>query len=394
MAKKELFRKVLATALTVLGLGCALALCLWLLLSSDEFGSRLRWLMILCTGALAVAIVGLLVCKVQEIRALAEIVRFDSERARAAGQQGPAGEGGPAVARDVPAQAEEAAPARPAAPVMAPAAPAAAAPAALHGGEEEDELPGIAVDLPGTARTEDAEPQHHWKPIDFKAVERQARADETARSRALEQAAAQTAPPAQPAQPAPAPQPAAPAAPAAQTAAQPDTEARLRSEQLRLAQEARMGRVRADQVAAAEQARLDELARKAEAERLARRSAGISTAPAAPAPQPADAPAENGWVKSAGTAPQPAAPAAAPAAASAAPAPAPAAEQEEVHKLNVKPIQWPAPPPPSKLFVTGQIPPVTDEMIANAGKAANGAGAGQTAPSAAPAAGEDAWQKS
>ena len=51
-------------------------------------------------------------------------------------------------------------------------------------------------------------------------------------------------------------------------------------------------------------------------------------------------------------------------------APQPAAEPAEVaepaHKLNVKPIQWPAPPPPSKIFVTStsQVPVITDEMLA------------------------------
>ena len=39
-------------------------------------------------------------------------------------------------------------------------------------------------------------------------------------------------------------------------------------------------------------------------------------------------------------------------------------EQPVIQKLNVKPIAWPAPPPPSKIFVTSQIPLITDEMIA------------------------------
>ena len=48
------------------------------------------------------------------------------------------------------------------------------------------------------------------------------------------------------------------------------------------------------------------------------------------------------------------------------PAAEPAEAAEPAHKLNVKPIQWPAPPPPSKIFVTStsQVPVITDEMLA------------------------------
>ena len=79
MAKKELHRKIIATVLTALALGAALALCIVLLVSSPVFSGALRITMLVCTVALAVAIVGLVVCKVQEIRTLAEIVRLDKQ---------------------------------------------------------------------------------------------------------------------------------------------------------------------------------------------------------------------------------------------------------------------------------------------------------------------------
>lgn len=383
MAKKELIRKVLATVLTVLGLACGLALCLWLLLGSDEFGSQLRWLMIVCTGVLAVAIVGLLVCKVQEIKALAEIVQYDKERA----QQAAAGRAdGPAAAAPDAAQAEPVAQAEPAAPVMA-AVPAA------DGTDAEAELPGIAVEMPA-AHPQEEEPRHHWKPINFKAVDRQAQADDAARRQALEQAASPAASAAVPAAPSQSQPPAMPAADPSLVQQARRMEAQRRSEQLHLAQEARLGRVRADQVAAAEQARLAELARKAEAERIAQRSAGLSTAPAVPAAAPAQpaapaaSPGDTGWVKAAGTAPAPARQAS-----EAAAAPEPEAGEQETHKLHVKPIQWPAPPPPSKLYVTGQIPAVTDEMIAQARQEAQ-ARQPEDAGEAAGDAGSQPWHKS
>ena len=89
MAKKELHRKIIATVLTALALGAALALCIVLLVSSPVFSGALRITMLVCTVALAVAIVGLVVCKVQEIRTLAEIVRLDKQAPhRAAPAQG------------------------------------------------------------------------------------------------------------------------------------------------------------------------------------------------------------------------------------------------------------------------------------------------------------------
>lgn len=434
MAKKELIRKILATILTVLGLACGLAVCLWLLLGSDVFGAELRWLMIVCTGALAVAIVGLVICKVQEIRALAEIVRFDAQRAKelAAGQPGaPAPEEKPQPAP------EEDGPARP---VMA---------RVMNDTGVQDEggqsSPFVSIATPISAQPDEddedapAEQAVHrpWKPINFKAVDQQAQAEAEARRKALEQAQAaeaarrkaqaeaqriaqeqaraeaahqaeaalqaeaqrqaeetarlaeaqrqaeqaqaarlaqeqaeaarlaeqQAARPIQPA-------PQRPVDPALLEQAR-RVEAQRRAEQLRMAEAARLGQVRPGQVAAAEEARLAELARKAEAERIAQRNAALSTAPAVQAAGaaavPAAAPAPSPWVNAGASAPQPQLDAdELPGIPVDIPAPAP----QETHKLNVKPISWPAPPPPSKLFVTGQVPVVTDEMVAAAKAAA------------------------
>ena len=73
MAKRELRRKVLATIATVFVMCCGLALCIWLLLTSEGFSSTIRWLMLACTVGLGIAIIGLLVCKIQEIRTLSKL---------------------------------------------------------------------------------------------------------------------------------------------------------------------------------------------------------------------------------------------------------------------------------------------------------------------------------
>ena len=58
MAKQELRRKILATIATVGGLCCALAVCVWLLLTSSMFSTSIQILMLVCTGGLAAATVG------------------------------------------------------------------------------------------------------------------------------------------------------------------------------------------------------------------------------------------------------------------------------------------------------------------------------------------------
>ena len=50
MAKQELRRKILATIATVGGLCCALAVCVWLLLTSSMFSTSIQILMLVCTG--------------------------------------------------------------------------------------------------------------------------------------------------------------------------------------------------------------------------------------------------------------------------------------------------------------------------------------------------------
>ena len=69
MARRELRRKITATVLTVTALCCLLGVCAWLLLGSNVFSDTIRIMMLVCTVVLGVATIGLLVAKVQEIRA-------------------------------------------------------------------------------------------------------------------------------------------------------------------------------------------------------------------------------------------------------------------------------------------------------------------------------------
>ncbi len=437
MAKKELYRKITATVLTAAALGCALGICIWLLVSSSVFSNALRLTMLICTVALAVAIVGLVLCKIQEIRTLAEIVRLDqAKQAAAPGGELPLSAAG--QEHPVPPQAEPAPPEPPVQP--APTAQESPSPAMPEPPEPDWEGDGaVTVNMPESPQET---PAHRpWKPINFKAFEQKAQEDEAARKRAVEQAAekarhlleeqarldAQSAaehraamqaatelyqqhstaaaqqpqPDADPVpdaafQPQRAHEEARQAAPAdevrrlhdhqrQQAQAQEDArraalldeirrvEEARRAEQLRMAEDARTGRVTTD---AAEEQRLAALARKADEER----QTALRGASAAPVNR-------EQWVNAAQTpaAPElggiaidtPASPAS-----PAVSAPSEPAQEEPVRKLNVKPISWPSPPPPSKLFVTSQVPVVTDEMIA-AEKAR------QAAEKAA-----EAWQKS
>ena len=79
MAKRELRRKVLATIITVFVMCCGLALCIVLLITSKVFSSTIRWLMLACTVGLGIATIGLLVCKIQEIRTLSKLVKKEAE---------------------------------------------------------------------------------------------------------------------------------------------------------------------------------------------------------------------------------------------------------------------------------------------------------------------------
>ena len=422
MAKKELYRKIIATVLTAAALGCALGICIWFLVSSSVFSNVLRLTMLICTVALAVAIIGLVICKVQEIRTLAEIVKLDQAKQA------------PAPDRDeTPSAAGQEHPDQP-----VPAAPDHPAPVVSQSAEPDWEGDGaVAVNMPENPQET---PAHRpWKPINFKAFEQKAQEDEAARQRAVEQAAekarrlqeeqarldAQSAAEHRAAMqaatelyqqhsaaaaPRPQPDPVPDAAFQVQQAheearqavladevrrlreqqeqqarAQEDArraalleeihrvEEARRAEQLRMAEDARTGRVTTD---ANEEQRLAALARKADEERLA--ALRSASAPAVDREQwinAAQAPAEPELGGIAIDTP------AAPASPAASDASEPT-QEEPIHKLNVKPIAWPSPPPPSKLFITSQVPVVTDEMIA-AEKAR------QAAEKAA-----EAWQKS
>lgn len=405
MAKKELIRKVLATAVTVLTLSCGLGLCIWLLFSSSMFGAALRWTMLVCSVVLGGAIVGLLISKVQEIRALAEIVRLDAQLPA----QPPAHEAETPAAEPADAQ------------------PQPPAPEPEHKEDDPPVNPVNAVPLsvvPGAPAPDPQAEHRSWKPINFSAVDRETQAKlaqrqqeleaaqaaeaarvkaeadaqrqraerqareqaeqlrlaEEARMQAQREAEAAAARQAQEAQ-------ARQAAKKATLVEQAKrTEEARRAEQLRLADAARTGQIPqiTDQLIAAEEARLAELARKAEAERLAKlRQAGGTVpqaAPVRPAPPRAVPPAAN---------PTPAQPVwqavafdgpAQPPKEAPLQVDVPKTAAEEPHKLNVKPISWPAPPPPSKLYATGAIPKVTPDMVA--------------AEQAKQAAAGDSWQKS
>ena len=371
MAKKELHRKIIATVLTALALGAALALCIVLLVSSPVFSGALRITMLVCTVALAVAIVGLVVCKVQEIRTLAEIVRLDKQ----------------APHRAAPAQGDEADTPAPRADRAAPH-PAAAPDADEADADLEMQQPSLTVSMPAPEPAAAPAQQHNWKPLNFssfhqqtpsgrsrgeaeRAVQQAAQTAQQQAERAAQRGAAEAEAERQrqlaAQQAAYAAQRGAAAAEAErqrQLAAQQaayaaqqqaaQLEAQRRAEQIRLAQAARTGGAAAE----SDEAHLAALARAAEQARLAQAQQRPAAQPAAEAQM---------WVNAQAA---PAAPAVEVPAVETPAAPQPAAEPAEAaepaHKLNVKPIQWPAPPPPSKIFVTStsQVPVITDEMLA------------------------------
>lgn len=463
MAKQELRRKILATIATVGGLCCALAVCVWLLLTSSMFSTSIQILMLVCTGGLAAATVGLCIAKISEIRALRKLVQaeemglahpqqegdghlqplqtLDHTRVSAsdAGAAMPVQGSAPGPARPQPApKAPQPRPAAPAAPAAAPQPPQQAQPAAA--------------------------PAHHWKPIDFSAADARLHAEEQARQKALaeaqqaqaaleeaqrlaqrkaEEERARRAAQAQSAsaqvlaekqrlaqaqhqaelarQQAEAEKAAVPQPQQWQNAAQRASVADPhRAEQIRLAQAARTGQIPRITDAMVEEQRLAAAARRAEAQRLAKQgvpaaaaatpaAGAVSAAPrqaAAPAgnpvPQQQSAPqqsAKEQWVHSwqaisldddvPAAAPAPAAQPARPripharpvqpmAQASASEAPGQAQQQAQQPRQPVAPpISWPSQPIPSKYYVTGQMPVVTDEMIEAAKRAAQDAQATQ-----------------
>ena len=278
MARRELRRKITATVLTVTALCCLLSVCAWLLLGSNVFSDTIRIMMLVCTVVLGVATIGLLVAKVQEIRALREIIRSEDAQ-----QQSEAETPRPELAPlqtldhttielpplpDIPAPAAQPAPKQakqqpktkqgrskkrgrameqPAAETMAPAQPVL---------QPIEVVPPTPVAPPRpvqqTPQPEQPSVERKWKPIDFNAAMQQRLAEEAAaRQRAIEAA--------------------------------------RRAEEARLAEEARR----------AEEARLAEEARRAEEARLAEevhqaeeaQAASAQTGPVAEGPTEDAAPA-------------------------------------------------------------------------------------------------------
>lgn len=476
MAKQELRRKILATIATVGGLCCALAVCVWLLLTSSMFSTSIQILMLVCTGGLAAATVGLCIAKISEIRALRKLVQAE-EMGLAHPQQEDDGHLQPLQTLDhtrvsasdagaaMPVQGSAPGPARPQPAPKAPQ-PRPAAPAA----------PAAAPQPPQQAQPA-AAPAHHWKPIDFSAADARLHAEEQARQKALaeaqqaqaaleeaqrlaqrkaEEERARRAAQAQSAsaqvlaekqrlaqaqhqaelarqqaeaqrqaalarQRAEAEKAAVPQPQQWQNAAQRASVADPhRAEQIRLAQAARTGQIPRITDAMVEEQRLAAAARRAEAQRLAKQGvpAAAAAAPAAgavsaaprqaaapagnPVPQQQSAPqqsAKEQWVHSwqaisldddvPAAAPAPAAQPARPripharpvqpmAQASASEAPGQAQQQAQQPRQPVAPpISWPSQPIPSKYYVTGQMPVVTDEMIEAAKRAAQDAQATQ-----------------
>ena len=278
MARRELRRKITATVLTVTALCCLLGVCAWLLLGSNVFSDTIRIMMLVCTVVLGVATIGLLVAKVQEIRALREIIRSEDAQ-----QQSEAETPRPELAPlqtldhttielpplpDIPAPAAQPAPKQakqqpktkqgrskkrgrameqPAAETMAPAQPVL---------QPIEVVPPTPVAPPRPVQQapppEQSSVERTWKPIDFNAAMQQRLAEEAAaRQRAIEAA--------------------------------------RRAEEARLAEEARR----------AEEARLAEEARRAEEARLAEevhqaeeaQAASAQTGPVAEGPTEDAAPA-------------------------------------------------------------------------------------------------------
>ena len=215
MARRELRRKITATVLTVTALCCLLGVCAWLLLGSNVFSDTIRIMMLVCTVVLGVATIGLLVAKVQEIRALREIIRSEDAQ-----QQSEAETPRPELAPlqtldhttielpplpDIPAPAAQPAPKQakqqpktkqgrskkrgrameqPAAETMAPAQPVL---------QPIEVVPPTPVAPPRPVQQapqpEQSSVERKWKPIDFNAAMQQRLAEEAAaRQRAIEAA--------------------------------------------------------------------------------------------------------------------------------------------------------------------------------------------------------------
>ena len=403
MAKKELYRKIIATVLTVAVLGCALGICVWLLASSSLFSNTLRIIMLVCTLALATAIIGLIVCKVQEIRTLNDIVKLDEtgapapnaqmdddflsqfvspEEMNAAAPVQPTAQPGamqpaepdfslfetadPFAQPAAPAQVQ--APVQPIQPVAAqpqtaqpvyamPAEPVlqTAAPVQMQPMEAVQPEPMVSAEPPVIQTVipqESQEPtvQHNWKPINFHSFsDDSGLTQQQAAQQAAMQAQQQYEQQRREAE-------ALRWAELAQELAESGRRQRLAEEARRAAllEEAKriQAQRRAQQLQMAQAARTGDVTNPVNTEQLdaLARQQAQAQAQAVQTPQPIAQAVQNNILSQI----EPEEPAVQP-------------EQEEqpvIQKLNVKPIAWPAPPPPSKIFVTSQIPLITDEMIA------------------------------
>ncbi|MFR9215523.1 MAG: hypothetical protein ACLVKK_04710 [Ruthenibacterium sp.] len=481
MAKQELRRKILATIATVGGLCCALAVCVWLLLTSSMFSTSLQLLMLVCTGGLAAATIGLCIAKISEIRALQKLVK--AEELGLARPQEDDGHLQPLHTLD---HTRVCAPAAEAAVPVQGGAPAPPQPQAAPETPAPQRRAPAAAPEPVQAQGAQQAQTHHWKPIDFSAADARLRAEEQARQKALaeaqqaqaameeaqrlarRQAAEEQARRAAQAQSASAQvlaekqrlaqaqhqaelarqQAEAEKAAEAQRLAQAQHQAELarqqaeaqrqaglarqraeaeraaapqqwqnaapqpaapdphRAEQIRLAQAARTGQIPHITSAMIEEQRLAAAARRAEEQRLAAQgvqppkmapASAASTSPAfAAETQPAAAPApqqsaKEQWVHSwqaisldddtpaapAAQAVRPRIPHAQPVRPMEQPAAQSPAQPPQTRQPAAPPITWPSQPIPSKYYVTGQMPVVTDEMIEAAKRAAQEA---QAAP--------------
>lgn len=424
MAKKELYRKIIATILTVAVLGCALGVCIWLLVSSTVFSKVLRITMLICTLSLTAAIIGLVICKVQEIRTLNEIVKKGQDLPASGTDpmadehddfldeligplatpvspvalENPLAEQSSALDGAIPAAFPEAALVEPAQfpPVPTDAVAAAAMqqsptlesqpphqqPTPVNTQQQPiQEIPSLVVQTPAptvvagatqpvtpVSATEEPAVQRNWNPINFRSL------DHTHQQSSAQQ------PQMQPQIP-PQMQPQVSAAAIEQANQQKlDDEARRaalleqaarlqaerRAQQIQLAQAARQGNT-PDVVQ--NEAYLAALARQAEQQKqmsiqMAQQAVAATQAqPAAAAVSPSGEPQPKADILQQMQPELTTAPASS-AAASDTQVQTVAEEAPVIQKLNVKPIAWPAPPPPSKIFVTAQIPAITDEMIA------------------------------
>lgn len=361
MAKKELYRKIIATVLTVAVLGCLLGIGVWLLLGSNVFSSTLHTVMLICTLALAIAIIGLIVCKIQEIRTLQEIIRHDEQKNPQGSEEDlldqllePITAHAQAVATAVDnsplAQVESVTLPFEENPLPSSLSPESISSAASQNpsGVEQNQL---SIDsAPSATHT------HSWKPINFNTLKETTPQKQPHPQTMQEQI-----------------RPAAPV-PDAQTLHQQEEQKRQlilnqakqlqeerRTQQIQLAQEARMG---SHEDIIHDETYLTALARQAQAQQQMMQASSPSFVPVNEAVL-ADSQSHDAHLQEKEQVPPLSKPTILDEMKSEM-MQQPVLEETPtvVQKLNVKPIAWPAPPPPSKIFVTTQIPAVTDEIIA------------------------------